>query len=229
MLRRQVARPRSHRRAWLLVGPVLIYAAIAAWLAADGLEDRPGVADIAIVPGSSLRTNGRPSPRLAARLDAALDRYRAGAAAIVFVSGGREAGRGNEAVAMRDYVRARGVPAAAIVVDSLGIDSWSTARAASRYMRRHGLRRAVVATQFYHVPRMRLALERHGIATVYSRHARYFSWRDAYSLAREVPAIVQYHVRPSDPEPAIARRSRVCSEDAVALATIRRRGIRLPQ
>jgi len=54
------------------------------------------------------------------------------------------------------------------------------------------LRTALVATQYFHVPRTALALSRHGVDVVGSRHARFAEARDAYSLAREVIAVPVY-------------------------------------
>ena len=188
-------RPRIHR-AWALVVALVFFILAGALVAADGLVDRSGIGEIVIVPGNTVSPDGTPSPRLASRLDAALEVYRGGGARWIFVSGGIEPNGWNEARVMRDYVVARGIPARAVVEDSLGANTWSTAEAASRFMRAHGLKRAVIATQFFHVTRTRLALRRCGVCPVYSRHARFKEWRDLYSLAREVPAVVEYQVRP---------------------------------
>ena len=97
---------------------------------------------------------------------------------------------------MRDYLLARGVPAARIVVDSLGNDSWATARHASAYMREHGYTRALAVTQYFHVPRTLLALRRQDVADVSGGYPRFFEWRDLYSVFRELPAMAWYALRP---------------------------------
>ena len=48
---------------------------------------------------------------------------------------------------------------------------------------------------YFHVPRMRLALRRSGVAPVFSAHARYFEMRDVYSIAREVVGYGAYLLR----------------------------------
>jgi uncharacterized SAM-binding protein YcdF (DUF218 family) len=87
------------------------------------------------------------------------------------------------------------VPEASVHVDSGGATTHLTARNASRIMRENGWRSAMVVTQYFHVPRMRLALQRSGVAPVFSAHARYFELRDVYSIAREVVGYGAYLLR----------------------------------
>ncbi|KAG0950066.1 hypothetical protein G6F31_013842 [Rhizopus arrhizus] len=112
-------------------------------LAAAGLLMGARPADVAVVLGNTVQADGRPSPRLAARPDRAADCYAAPQCRILFVSGGVDPGGADEAAVMRDYLLARGVPADRIVTDSAGVDSWSTARHASAYMRAQGDTRAL--------------------------------------------------------------------------------------
>jgi len=66
--------------AWSLVAALGLFVLAAALITADGLVDRAGPADLIVVPGNEVLPDGRPSARLAARLDAALDLFRSGAA-----------------------------------------------------------------------------------------------------------------------------------------------------
>lgn len=172
----------------------------AAALVATGLAARAPAAnlaaDVAVVLGNTVAPDGTPSPRLAARLDRAYDCYAAAQCRIVFVSGGVDPAGHDEAAVMRGYLLARGVPADRVVADSLGNDSWATARHASAYMRDHGYARAVAITQYFHVPRTMLALKRHGVAQVGGASPRFFEARDLYSILRELPAIAWYAIRP---------------------------------
>jgi vancomycin permeability regulator SanA len=173
---------------------LILLAAIA--LAATGLLTRARPADVAIVLGNTVLPSGKPSPRLAARLDRAYDCFAAKQCRILFVSGGVDPAGADEAAVMRDYLLARGVPADRIVTDSAGVDSWSTARHASAYMREHGYVSALAVTQYFHVPRTLLALRRHGVADVSGGYPRFFEWRDLYSTFRELPAVAWYGLRP---------------------------------
>ena len=93
---------------------------------------------------------------------------------------------------MAGYLAGNGVPAAAIVVDSQGLDTMATARNAAAFMRARGLRTALVATQYFHVPRTGLALERAGVRVAGHSHARYVELRDLYSIPREVLGCIAY-------------------------------------
>ena len=170
-----------------------LLAAIA--LVANGLDDQPGNADMIVVPGNTVAPDGTPSPRLQARLDVALKLFREGRAALIFVSGGTGKEGFDEAVSMSDYLVKKGVPPAAIIKDSFGIDTSATARNAAAYLRSHHLKSALVATQYFHVPRTRLALERNGILVTGSAHAAYFEMRDLYSIPREAVAYAVYFAR----------------------------------
>jgi uncharacterized SAM-binding protein YcdF (DUF218 family) len=89
----------------------------------------------------------------------------------------------------------RGVPADVILVDGGGVNTYATARYAAAAMDERGWESAVVVTQYFHVPRARLALRRFGVEEVYGAHAPYFGLRDLYSIPREVVALGWYGVR----------------------------------
>ena len=96
--------------------PIIVTAALGAGalsvyliaLAAVGLGARARSAQLIVVPGNLVGSDGRPSPRLRARLDAALAAWRSGLAPRILVSGGVEPGGRNEAAAMARYLTARG-------------------------------------------------------------------------------------------------------------------------
>lgn len=165
-------------------------------LVVAGLLAKPQSADVAIVLGNTVYRDGSPSPRLAARLDSAIQCYRQGQCGLIFVSGGVDAAGVDEAVAMRTYLIRHGVAQDKIAVDSNGVDTWSTARHASTFMREHGLSRALVVTQYFHLPRVMLALSRFGVRDISGAYPRFWEGRDLYSIAREVPAFAWYAVRP---------------------------------
>lgn len=162
--------------------------AIVVW----GLADRINVADVIIVPGNTVAPDGTPSPRLQARLDAALRMFEHHRARVIFVSGATGKEGFNEARVMAEYLIQNGVPPSAIALDKHGVTTAATAANASEFMRRNNLKSAVVATQYFHVPRTILALKRNGVNVVGSVHARYFEWRDFYSIARETVAYAVY-------------------------------------
>lgn len=178
-----------------VAGCLLLFASACTWVAVTGLEDSTAPADIIIVPGNTVHADGTLSLRLQARLDAAITLYKGRLAPKIFVSGGTGAEGRDEAAAMAAYLERNGVPATAIVRDAQGVTTAATARNAAQYLRTINGRSALVASQFFHVARTRLALERYGIRVSGSVHAQYFEMRDIYSLMREVAALVYYQFR----------------------------------
>jgi vancomycin permeability regulator SanA len=160
-----------------------------------GLSDQVRPADVGVVLGSKVYPSGRPSPSLRVRLDEALILYRRGVVRNLIVSGGLGKEGFDEAKVMQAYLTARGVPAAAIVVDSKGDDTLATARHTAEIMKGRGWKTAFVVTQYFHVPRTRLALEKCGVHVAGWAHAHYFEIRDFYSVPREVIGYPDYMIR----------------------------------
>ncbi|UAJ11627.1 YdcF family protein [Glacieibacterium megasporae] len=163
-------------------------------IAIVGLAARPRAADMIVVLGNEVGADGRPSPRLAARLAAALDVWRAGLAPRLLVSGGVGRSGRDEATAMAAWLVGHGVPSECIIRDSLGRTTWATAEDVAGLVKPGT--RVVVASQWFHLPRAMLALRRQGLDPVGGAWPRFAEWRDVYSLAREAVALPAYAVRP---------------------------------
>jgi vancomycin permeability regulator SanA len=158
----------------------------------DGLRDRVGKADVGVVLGNKVETNGMPSARLAARLDKAVELYRRGDFPAVIVSGGRGREGYDEGVVMRDYLIGKGIPAASIIVDLHGDTTMRTAENSAAIMRTRGYRSAFLISQYFHISRTRLAFKRCGIDPTYNAHARYFEARDLFSIPRDAIGYLSY-------------------------------------
>ena len=181
------------------VGAAGLFVLAATVLVAYGWCDHlEGGSQVGLVLGNTVEADGRPSPRLRARLDAALRLQRLGYFQWVIVSGGIDPAGHDEAAVMRDYLVAQGVPAAVILVDNGGADTYESARRTAQTMREHGWKRVCVVSQYFHVPRARLALARCGAKHVASGSARFTEWRDLYSIPREVVGYIWYAVRRYD-------------------------------
>lgn len=168
----------------------------------DGLHDELGPADLGLVLGNTVHPDGTPSPRLAARLDRTLELYRQGTFSLILVSGALGKEGHDEALVMRDYLVSRGVPRTRVLIDSLGRTTFATAKNTHSLMEQRQIRSVLVVSQYFHVPRAKLALRRSGIPMVYSAHARFFEARDLYSIPRELIGILRYALRPYDSPPA---------------------------
>ena len=96
---------------------------------------------------------------------------------------------------MRDVLIRSGVPAGAIIVDREGNNTRLTAIHARRIMQERGWQSAVVISQYYHVPRAKLALRQEGVAHVSAAAAEYrFAWTDPLSIVREVAGFYSYMI-----------------------------------
>ncbi len=188
-----------HRRVLRAVA-IITVVAIAAFLLASatlvvrGMRDEIHEADVAVILGNTVNLDGVPSRRLAARLDMALELYHRGFFKNIIVSGGVGREGFDEAVVMKDYLARRGVPHDKVIVDSLGVTTAATAKNVASIAKRHQWVSALVISQYFHIPRCRLAFSRAGIEPVYAAHARYFELRDIYSIFRELIGYVAYLV-----------------------------------
>lgn len=126
LLTRQVAAPRTH-----------------------AVADVPAV-PVAIVLGAQVHPGGIPSGFLTARLELALELWRARKVAVILVSGADGAEHHHEARAMVQWLVEHGVPSSAVVGDPQGHDTFATI---SRAIGVYGLDEAIVVTQSYHLPR----------------------------------------------------------------------------
>lgn len=190
--------PRGWRIALVVFVSVLGLVCVACLvMAVAGLRDDVAASDVAIVLGSKVELDGKPSARLEARLGKALELYRRGLFANIIVSGGIGQEGYDEARVMRDWLVANGVPAGSVIEDNRGATTWDTAMNSARIMKERGWQSALVVSQYFHVPRCRLACRKVGIAEVHGAHADYYAVRDFYSLPREVGAYLKYWVRRS--------------------------------
>jgi len=179
-----------------LVFAVCLFALFSGLIIRDGLTDELGTADVGLVFGNQVLPSGEPSARLAARLDHTVQLYNDGCFDKVIVSGGLGREGFDEAEVMKDYLIVQGIPEANIIVDNQGYDTCMTVENAVTIMEENNFASVLVISQYFHLPRIKLACTRFGIEDVYSSNARYFGLRDLYQISREVIAYGYYLVRP---------------------------------
>ncbi|HEY8902990.1 MAG TPA: YdcF family protein [Chthoniobacterales bacterium] len=183
--------------AFLFIFAALLLLAAAGLLVWNGMTDHLGKADVALVLGNKVNVDGSPSPRLKARLDTAAMLYRKGYFKEIIASGGMGAEGIPEGTAMRNYLVKLGIPESAIIVDNQGVNTHASAVNTVAILRAENLKSVFVITQYFHIPRAKLALSKLGVAPIFNAHPRYFELRDVYSTLRELPAYIKYLVRPS--------------------------------
>lgn len=174
----------------------IVFSAITAILiVSDGLIDNTNKSDLIVILGNKVELSGLPSLRLQSRLDKGYDLYIQGFAPLILVSGGLGKEGYDEAEVMKNYLINRGVYKDVIITDSMGIDSFNTARNTKQIMTERNLNKVLLISNYYHISRTRLAFKKSGIEKVYSSHARYFEVRDLYSIPREVIGYYYYLFR----------------------------------
>ncbi|MFG1490744.1 YdcF family protein [Oceanospirillum sp. HFRX-1_2] len=156
----------------------------------SGLAREDFSADYAIVYGNTVHENGEPSVQLKARMAAALKLYHSDRVEKIIVSGGLGKEGHDEATVMARYMVDQGVVPQDVLVDSKGYNSHATSFNAAELV---GIHASVVAvSQHYHIARTRLSLRHAGFSEVYGYYPEYYTWKDFFSVSREIPALVKY-------------------------------------
>lgn len=189
------------RRAVLrgLIAGLALGGLLLAWMgfvAVQGFSAVPGRSEMAVIFGTAVTAEGKPRPALQERLEEGLRLWRAGLVRTVIVSGAIESGNHqDEARIMADWLRTRGVPASAIIVDSHGNNTWLTALHVAQ-MRPDG---AIVVTQWFHVLRAEWALRRMGVTPVSGAAPSRFRPVELWYLFRDSVALPVYVLTKTPP------------------------------
>lgn len=140
----------------LVIAMEAIVVVTSSWVA---MASRGRVVDASAIPDDAPRTmivlgakvsDGEVGDYLRARLDVAVEAYRAGRVETVLASGNDADDAGNEVRAMRAYLEAHGVPTDAIVEDPLGLNTNATCR---RAVTEYQVSSATIVTQNFHIGR----------------------------------------------------------------------------
>ena len=152
---------RPLRWALRLLGLALLaYVVFFAWVWRVSRLDQRRPADAIVVLGAA-QYNGRPSPVLRARLDHAVELYRAGLAPAVVVTGGIGTGdRVSEATVGHRYLRGMAIPDSAIIVRPDGRTTDESMRSVSEWMHERDLVRALLVSDPFHMARLRIEAHR---------------------------------------------------------------------
>ena len=105
-------------------------------------------------------------------MDTAVALYKDRLVKKVLVSGGVGDSGYNEALVMRDMAVKAGIRREDVIVDSSGVNTEATVRHSIPFFGAEPLPRVLAVSQFYHLPRIKLAYQRAGwdVLTVPARH-----------------------------------------------------------
>jgi vancomycin permeability regulator SanA len=181
---------------------------------AFGHTDYRRTADLAVVPGARVHADGSLSMAVDDRVITAAGLYRAGRVRRILMSGGPGDGSVHETEAMRDRAIGLGVRAEDIATDRGGINTAATvANAMAMRSLAGGNARVLVVSEFYHLPRLKLAFQRAGldVTTVPAKPGHWLRNWPLGSVAREIPAFWSYAFRraatfrlpPANPVPEV--------------------------
>ncbi|MEU7137965.1 ElyC/SanA/YdcF family protein [Nocardia sp. NPDC046473] len=112
-------------------------------------EAAPAV-PVVIVPGAKVGPDGAPMAYLRGRLDVAIEFLAAGKAREILVSGDAAGTSGDEIASMTKYLVDHGVDPALVRSDGEGLSTRATCERAKRLF---GIDRAIIVSQYRHVPR----------------------------------------------------------------------------
>ena len=157
---------------WLMLPPIGI-ALISVLVIIDqyGYVDQTQPADVIVVPGAQVTSNGQPGTSLARRAAHAAALYQQGYADYVLCTGGIGDNPPSEARAACGRVMELGVPPEAIVYEENAHSTEENAAFTAAIMRARGWRSAILATDGFHLFRAAWMFQRAGI-TVYPSPAQ---------------------------------------------------------
>lgn len=169
------------------------------YITIDGLRQYKGNADVAIILGNRVFENDSLSSWLQGRVDAALDLYKAGRVKKIYASGGISKNDNDEPLypegdAMRKYLLLHGVPAADVIADNEGQNTFLTAKDFIAWNQTHHFTSAIVVSQFYHITRSKYILRKLGFKDVHGVSSIHYTTSDIVGTLREVPAFYKYLV-----------------------------------
>jgi SanA protein len=154
---------------------------------------------VAIVFGASVYSNGELSPLLEDRVDTAIELYRAGKVDRILVSGDNRHPSYNEPKAMQEYLVTHAVAPRDVIVDPSGRSTYETCLRAKEVF---GLKRAVLVSQGYHLPRSLYIANQFGLDAVGMagnlRLKQQIDYQSAREWAAEVKAYFNLHFLPPD-------------------------------
>ena|SRR5437016_9931040 len=158
------------KRTWLLLSVlvvlVLYLAAVYQSVVRQSGKDESRSADAIVVFGAA-EYGGRPSPVYKARLDHAVGLYHRGLAPMVITTGGAGSDpQFTEGEVGREYLKAHGIPDAALIAETQSRDTAESARRVGTIMHTNHMNTCLAVSDGYHIFRIKQMLGRQGM-TVY--------------------------------------------------------------
>jgi vancomycin permeability regulator SanA len=200
---------KQRRRLPLILLGILVLTTIIPWVASfyvrrmtvrwryEVVQQVP-IERVAIVFGAGVWADGTPTPMLADRITAAVELYRLGRVQKILMTGDNSTIYYDEVTTMKRYAIDLGVPDTAITLDYAGFSTYESCYRARDIF---GIKKAVLVTQRFHLPRAvytcrQLGVDAVGLATpdweTYGRDLiQYYNLRE---MLAAVKALMELHV-----------------------------------
>jgi vancomycin permeability regulator SanA len=165
-----------------------------------GKTDYRRKCEAVVVFGARVYADGRLSHALYDRMRTGCQLYLNGLAERLILSGGPGDGDIHETEAMKRMALESGVPDEAIMLDKEGVNTQATVKNTCEMFERLGLKRVLVVSHFYHLPRIKMTYqrERWEVYTVPAKESYVLTEMPKYIL-REMAALWVYYLRPIVP------------------------------
>ena len=151
----------------------------------DGLTDDKKKADLAVILGNKVNSDGTLSERLTQRLACGLALYREGRVHQILVSGGFGKEGFYEGTKMKDYLVKNNVPDSCIIVDNKGNNTLATVENTLRLKDSLNFKSIIVVSQYFHLTRTKMLFKKLHFENVSGVSPKYFEIRDLYAITRE--------------------------------------------
>jgi vancomycin permeability regulator SanA len=158
----------------------------------DGVFSKLKKADAAVILGTIVEENGELSSFLESRVLAGLELYKTGKVNYLICSGGIGKEGYDEAAIMKAYLIKNNVPDSLIIIDNKGLNTKATAHNLIALSQQYDLKSFVMVSQYFHLSRCKLAMQKEGFRTYTAYSASYVGWRDIFSISREFFAFYKY-------------------------------------
>jgi vancomycin permeability regulator SanA len=155
------------------------------YITIDGLTDNNKTADLAVVLGNKVNTDGTLSERLEKRLACGLELYKNKRVKKILVSGGLGKEGFYEGSKMKEYLIKNGVPDTSVIVDDYGNNTIATVDNTLKLKDSLKFTSLIVVSQYFHLTRTKMLFRKRHFNEVSSVSPKYFEIRDLYSLTRE--------------------------------------------
>jgi uncharacterized SAM-binding protein YcdF (DUF218 family) len=155
--------------------------------------------EVAVVLGTEVLPDGRPSRTLEARVRHAAGLYARGRVGMLIPTGGLGKLPPAEAEVMGRVLREMGVPDDAVVLEDRALNTWDSARLVAGMAEKLGVESVLVVTDPLHCVRAVAAFERAGLRAwaepVYGSPMWRGRWSRRGQFVREAGALVWYRIR----------------------------------